>query len=265
MLEKSYEYLKNRLGKFVPDTAIILGSGLGDVINAIKEPIIIPYSDVPAFPTPTVSGHKGQFYAGKLGKHNIICLQGRFHFYEGIDVRMIYEVIRILKLLGVTRLIVTNAAGSLRMHMPAGSIMLIADHINMSGTNPLIGVCEEPYFPDMSEAYDLDMRNSFMQIAEKERIPIFQGVYMMLTGPNYETPAEVRMLQMFNVEAVGMSTVPEVISAVQLGMKVMGISVISNLATGMDLHKPNHQEVLRQVGKATKKLSLLITKFLEKE
>lgn len=265
MLEKSYEYLKQRLDGFVPDTAIILGSGLGDVVEAIENPQIIPYSDIPFFPTPTVSGHQGQLCVGKLGKHNVICMQGRFHFYEGIDVRMIYEVIRLLKRLGAERLIVTNAAGSLRMHMPAGSIMLIADHINMSGTNPLIGVCEEPYFPDMSEAYDEGMRNDFMQIAEEERIPVFQGVYMMLTGPNYETPAEVRMLQMFNVEAVGMSTVPEVISAVQLGMKVMGISVISNLATGMDFHKPNHHDVLLQVGKATKKLSHLITKFMEKE
>ena len=265
MLEKSYEYMKQRLGDFVPDTAIILGSGLGDLIDAIKEPLIIPYTDVPFFPTPTVSGHKGQFCAGKLGKHNVICLQGRFHFYEGIDVRMIYEIIRMLKLLGVQQLIITNAAGSLRVYMPAGSIMLIADHINMSGTNPLIGVCEEPYFPDMSNAYDSEMRSRFMQIAEEERIPVFQGVYMMLTGPNYETPAEVRMLQMFNIEAVGMSTVPEVISAAQLGLKVLGISVISNLATGLDLHKPDHQEVLRQVGKATSKLSLLITKFMEKE
>ena len=265
MLEKSYEYMKQRLGDFVPDTAIILGSGLGDVVDAIKDPQIIPYTDVPFFPTPTVSGHKGQFCAGKLGKHNVICLQGRFHFYEGIDVRMIYEIIRMLKLLGVQQLIITNAAGSLRVYMPAGSIMLIADHINMSGTNPLIGVCEEPYFPDMSNAYDAEMRRRFMQIAEEERIPVFQGVYMMLTGPNYETPAEVRMLQMFNIEAVGMSTVPEVISAAQLGLKVLGISVISNLATGLDLHKPDHHEVLRQVGKATSKLSLLITKFMEKE
>ncbi len=265
MLEKSYEYLKQRLDGFVPDTALILGSGLGNVVDAVKNPLIIPYSDVPFFPTPSVSGHKGQFCIGKLGKHNVICLQGRFHFYEGIDVRMIYEVIKLLKSLGVQRLIVTNAAGSLRMHMPAGSIMLIADHINMSGTNPLIGVCEEPYFPDMSAAYDEDMRNLFMQVAEEERTPVFQGVYMMLTGPNYETPAEVRMLQMFNVEAVGMSTVPEVISAVHLGMKVMGISVISNLATGLDLHKPNHADVLRQVGKATAKLSALIKKFMEKE
>lgn len=265
MLEKSYEYLKQRLDDFVPDTAIILGSGLGDVVEAIENPQIIPYADVPFFPTPTVGGHKGQFCYGKLGKHNVICLQGRFHFYEGIDVRMIYEIIRVLKLLGVQQLIITNAAGSLRMHMPAGSIMLIADHINMSGTNPLIGVCEEPYFPDMSNAYDVGMRNRFMQVADEERVPVFQGVYMMLTGPNYETPAEVRMLQMFNVEAVGMSTVPEVISAAQLGLKVMGISVISNLATGMDMHKPNHQDVLLQVGKATKRLGKLITRFLEKE
>lgn len=265
MLEKSYEYLKQHLNGFVPDTALILGSGLGDVVDAVKDPIIIPYSDVPFFPTPSVSGHKGQFCFGKLGKHNVVCLQGRFHFYEGIDVRMIYEVIRLLNRLGVERMIVTNAAGSLRMHMPAGSIMLIADHINMSGTNPLIGVCEEPYFPDMSAAYDPQMRMKFMQVAEAEKIPVFQGVYMMLTGPNYETPAEVRMLQMFNIEAVGMSTVPEVISAVHLGMKVMGISVISNLATGLDLHKPDHHDVLRQVGKAISKLSLLITKFLEEE
>ena len=265
MLEKSYEFLKQKLDGFVPDTAIILGSGLGDVVEAIENPLIIPYSDVPFFPTPTVGGHKGQFCAGKIGKHNVLCLQGRFHFYEGIDVRMIYEIIRMLKLLGIKQMIITNAAGSLRMHMPAGSIMLIADHINMSGTNPLIGVCEEPYFPDMSEAYDMGMRNLFMQVAEEERVPVFQGVYMMLTGPNYETPAEVRMLQMFNVEAVGMSTVPEVISAAQLGLKVMGISVISNLATGMDMHKPNHKDVLQQVGKATKRLSKLITKFLERE
>ena len=265
MLEKSYEYIKQQLNGFVPDTAIILGSGLNDVVNAIQNTQVIPYTDIPFFPTPTVSGHKGQLCAGVIGKHNVICMQGRFHFYEGIDVRMIYEVIRLLKLLGAQRLIVTNAAGSLRMYMPAGSIMLIADHINMSGTNPLIGVCEEPYFPDMSQAYDAQMRQRFMEIAEAERMPVFQGVYMMLTGPNYETPAEVRMLQMFNVEAVGMSTVPEVISAVQLGMKVMGISVISNLATGMDLHKPNHQEVLRQVGKATTKLSHLINVFLQEE
>ncbi|MBR3675608.1 MAG: purine-nucleoside phosphorylase [Alphaproteobacteria bacterium] len=265
MLEKSYEYMKQELGDFVPDTAIILGSGLGDVVEAIENPRIIPYANVPFFPTPTVGGHKGQFCAGKIGKHNVLCLQGRFHFYEGIDVRMIYEIIRMLKLLGIKQLIITNAAGSLRMHMPAGSIMLIADHINMSGTNPLIGVCEEPYFPDMSQAYDLEMRNKFMQIADEERVPVFQGVYMMLTGPNYETPAEVRMLQMFNVEAVGMSTVPEVISAAQLGLKVMGISVISNLATGMDMNKPNHNDVLLQVGKATKRLSRLITRFLEKE
>lgn len=265
MLEKSYEYLKQRLGNFVPDTAIILGSGLGDVVSAIKNPIIIPYADVPYFPHTTVSGHKGQFCAGVIGKHNVLCLQGRFHFYEGIDVRMIYEIIRVLKELGVKQLIITNAAGSLRVYMPAGSIMLIADHINMSGTNPLIGVCEEPYFPDMSMAYDAKMRNTFMQIAEEERIPVFQGVYMMLTGPNYETPAEVRMLQMFNIEAVGMSTVPEVISAVHLDLKVMGISVISNLATGLDSNKPSHEDVLKQVGKASKRLSLLITKFLERE
>lgn len=265
MLEKSYEYMKQRLDGFVPDTAIILGSGLGDVVNAIKDPLIIPYAEVPCFPTPTVGGHKGQFCAGRIGKHNVLCLQGRFHFYEGIDVRMIYEIIRMLKLLGVQRMIITNAAGSLRVYMPAGSIMLIADHINMSGTNPLIGVCEEPYFPDMSEAYDPGMRNLFMQVAEEESSMVFQGVYMMLTGPNYETPAEVRLLQTFQVEAVGMSTVPEVISAVQLGIKVMGISVISNLATGLDLHKPNHNDVLLQVGKATKRLGKLITKFLEKE
>jgi len=265
MLEKSYEYLKEKLNGFVPDTALILGSGLGGVVEAIENPLYIPYSDIPFFPTPTVSGHKGQMCVGKLGRHKVICMQGRFHFYEGIDVRLIYEVIRVLKQLGAERLIVTNAAGSLRMYMPAGSIMLIADHINMSGTNPLIGVCEEPYFPDMSNAYDYEMRQCFMKVAEEERIPVFQGVYMMLTGPNYETPAEVRMLQMFNIEAVGMSTVPEVISAVQLGMKVMGVSVISNLATGMDLHKPNHHEVLHQVGQATQKLTLLLTKFMEKE
>ncbi|MBR1825185.1 MAG: purine-nucleoside phosphorylase [Alphaproteobacteria bacterium] len=265
MLEKSYEYLKNRLGDFVPDTAVILGSGLGGIVAALHNAQKIAYTEIPDFPQTTVAGHNGCFYIGTIGKHNILCLQGRFHLYEGIKPQLIYEIIRLLKRLGTQRLIVTNAAGSLKTDMPAGSLMLITDHLNLSGQNPLIGPHDEPYFPDMSEAYNIEMRQKILQIAQTKNIPLAQGIYALLVGPNYETPAEVKMLQLLGADAVGMSTVPEVISAVHLRLKVAGISVISNLCTGLSPHKPNHEDVLHQVGIAAEKLSFLITEFLEKE
>ena len=265
MLERAYNYLKEKLGDFVPDTAIILGSGLGGLISAIKEPIVIPYSEVPGFPTPTVAGHEGYFYAGKIGNHNVLCLQGRFHFYEGIDPMIIDMVIRMLKDLGIKTLIVTNAAGSLRTSLPTGSLLLIRDHINLSGINPLIGQHEAPYFPDMSNAYDYDMRKKFLKIAADENITVPEGIYMMVLGPNYETKSEVRLFQSFGADAVGMSTVSEVLCAVHKGVKVLGVSVISNLCSGLTDKEQNHEEVLQQVEKSSVKLGVLIQKFLERD
>lgn len=265
MLNNSLSYIKQRLNSFVPDTAIILGSGLGRIIDSLDNPQQIAYKDVPDFPHTTVSGHAGCFYTGRIGKHNVLCMQGRFHLYEGIVPQVIFDVISLLKNLGVKQLIITNAAGSLRTDMPAGSIMLISDHINMSGKSPLIGPHDEPYFPDMSQAYDADLRQNFKKVAAQHNITIFEGVYIMLLGPNYETPAEVKMLQNFGADAVGMSTVPEVIAAVQQNIRVLGISIISNYATGISSHKPSHEDVLYTASKTASKLELLINDFLHKE
>jgi inosine/guanosine/xanthosine phosphorylase family protein len=265
MLNNSLNYIKERLGDLVPDTAIILGSGLGNLINALQNPIEIPYNEIPDFPQTTVSGHKGCFYVGKIGNHTVVCMQGRFHLYEGIEPQIIAQVVNLLKRLGCNNLIVTNAAGSLRTDLSEGSIVLIKDHINMSGKNPLIGPHDEPYFPDMSNAYPKELREKFLKIAKMENVEITEGVYMMLLGPNYETPSEVRLFQNFGADVVGMSTVPEVICAVHQGLNVLGISVVSNLCTGLSEHKPNHQDVLKVVGEATVKLASLIQLYLEKE
>lgn len=265
MLNTSLNYIKEKLNGLRPDTAIILGSGLGNLINALQNPIEIPYNEIPDFPQTTVSGHKGCFYVGKIGKHTVICMQGRFHLYEGIEPQIIAQVINLLKKLGCENLIVTNAAGSLKTTLSEGSIVLIKDHINMSGKNPLIGPHEEPYFPDMSNAYPKELRAKFLEIAQRENIGVTEGVYMMLLGPNYETPSEVRLFQNFGADVVGMSTVPEVICAVHQGLNVLGISVVSNLCTGLSEHKPNHQDVLKVVGEATKQLGHLIQLYLEKE
>ncbi|MBR1601277.1 MAG: purine-nucleoside phosphorylase [Alphaproteobacteria bacterium] len=265
MLENAFEYLKNKLGNFKPDTAIILGSGLGGLISAIKDPLIIPYSEVPGFPTPSVAGHEGRFYAGKIGKRNVFCLQGRFHFYEGIDPMIVDAIIHMLKKLGIEQIIITNAAGSLRTSLPTGSLLLIRDHINLSGINPLIGHHEAPYFPDMSNAYDYNMRQNFLKIAARENITVPEGIYMMVLGPNYETKSEVRLFQSFGADAVGMSTVSEVISAVHKGIKVLGVSVISNLCTGLTDKEQDHDDVIHQVQKSSVKLGMLIQKFLEED
>ncbi len=265
MLERSFEYLQKKIGDFEPDTAIVLGSGLGLLSAAIENPIVIPYADIPDFPHTTVVGHPGCFYIGKLGKHNVICLQGRFHLYEGIAPKVIAGVTEILYKLGVRQMIVTNAAGSLDINMPAGSLMLITDHINFSGQNPLIGFQETPRFPDMSETYSREMRRKMHRMAEEADIKLYEGVYIMVLGPNYETPSEVRLFRQFGADAVGMSTVPEAISAVYLGIKVLGISVISNLGTGLTDAVQTHEDVIITVTESIERMGTLIQKFLEEE
>ncbi len=265
MLSNSLNYIKNKLNGVVPDTAIILGSGLGGLIKALKNPIAIPYAEIPDFPQTTVVGHSGCFYVGQIGTHNVLCMQGRFHLYEGIAPQLIAHIISLLKKLGCKQLILTNASGSLKTNLPEGSLLLIKDHINMSGQNPLIGPHDEPYFPDMGNAYPMELRQKFLEVAKKENINVTEGVYMMLLGPNYETPSEVKLFQNFGADVVGMSTVPETICAVHQGLKVLGVSVVSNLCTGLSEHKPNHEDVLKVVGNATEKLAYLIQKYLEKE
>ncbi len=265
MLNKSLEYLKQKLNGLSPDTAMILGSGLDKLTDSISEPLYINYADIPDFPQTTVAGHKGRFVVGKIGNHTVICMQGRIHLYEGIAPQLIDKIIKLLSALGVKQLIITNAAGSLNPNIPTGSIMLISDHINMSGRNPLIGTHDEPYFPDMSNAYDAQTRQTIKNLAQTTSVKLYEGVYLMTMGPNYETAAEVRMFRNFGADAVGMSTVPEVISAVHKGMKVLAFSVISNMGTGLTDVIQSHTDVLAQGAKSSAELGKLIQAYLEQQ
>lgn len=263
MLTNSLKYIQNKLNGLIPDTALILGSGLDGVSKAIKDPVCLNYADIPDFPQTTVAGHKGRFAVGPIGSHTVICMEGRFHLYEGIAPQLISEIISLLAALGVKKMIITNAAGSLTTDMPAGSLMLIKDHINFSGRNPLIGPHDDPYFPDMSNAYDSSCRQDIKKLAAQMQIELFEGVYLMALGPNYETPSEVRLFRMFGADAVGMSTVPEVIAAVHKNIKVLAFSVISNLGTGLTTEVQNHNDVLAQVEKSSQKLEKLIKTYLQ--
>ena len=229
-----------------PEIALILGSGLGALADDLEDRIVISYDDVPHFPTSSVEGHAGNLVFGKLGGKPVVVMQGRSHYYEGWTGTEITFPVRVFKSLGIDRLLVTNSAGGINPDFKAGDLMLITDHINLMGFNPLRGENEDrfgPRFPDMSEAYNLEMRNTIIKAARELNLPLKAGVYGAVSGPSYETPAEVRMIGIVGGDAVGMSTVPEVIIANHMGMKVGGISCISNLAAGISPQKLSHEEV----------------------
>lgn len=260
------EQIKTHLHGFQPNIAIILGSGLGGLADKIKNPIIVNYADILGFPQSTVAGHSGRLICGQLGGKNVLCMQGRFHMYEGHPISLIADIIHAYKLLGIEKLIVTNAAGSLRHEIAPGSLMLISDHINFSCQNPLIGPNDEsfgPRFPAMDNAYDKDLRLKAHQLAQKLNIELNDGVYMFLLGPTFETPAEIKMQQVLGADAVGMSTVPEVISAVHCGIKVLGISVITNYGCGLQAQAPSHAETLANANLASDNLQTLVKAVLE--
>lgn len=262
-----YNQLKQHLNGFAPEIALILGSGLGELADNIKNPIIIPYSSIKDFPQSSVVGHKGQFVCGVINGKKVICMQGRVHLYEGHKAQEICQIIKALKLLGVKKLIVTNAAGSLNPKLKAGSIMMITDHINMSFTNPLIGPNDDsfgPRFSDMSNSYDQELQALALNLAKEEKIKIHQGVYLMVSGPNFETKAEVKAFGILGGDAVGMSTVPEVISAAYCGIKTLGFSVITNMGTGLQKSPQSHDETLAMASKATNSLAILIKKIIER-
>ncbi len=261
------ENIKSKLNGFAPDTAIILGSGLGSLADQINNKIIIKYDELADFPLSSVSGHKGRFVCGELQDKKVLCMQGRVHIYEGNSPQAICRIIHGLKLLGINKLIVTNAAGSLNKNIPAGSIMMITDHINLSSFNPLIGPNNDsmgPRFPDMSNAYSKKFQKLIRQTANELNISLKEGVYLMVSGPNFETSAEVRAYGLLGGDAVGMSTVPEVISAVHCGMEVMGFSVITNLGTGLSDHSLSHEETLKMGQQASAELSMLINTLLKR-
>lgn len=268
MYEKVLEavkYIKN-ITDIEPEIALILGSGLGDMAEKIENPINIKYEDIPNFPVSTVEGHIGELIIGELEDKKVVVMQGRFHYYEGYSQSLTTMPVRVMKMLGAKTLIVTNAAGGTNKDFNRGDLMIIKDHINLSGSNPLIGKNDDrigPRFPDMTDAYNKKYRELIKEIAKEENIDIKEGVYTYLSGPNYETPAEIKMIQVLGGDAVGMSTVPEVLTAVHCGMKVIGVSCITNMAAGISNTKLNHQEVIETTKKVKNNFSKLISKIIK--
>lgn len=259
-LREAYEFLKNNISE-TPEVALILGSGLGALADEVENRRVIKYNEIPNFPVSTVEGHAGQFVFGELEGRRVVMMQGRFHFYEGYHMMDVTFPIRILKMLGVEKLIVTNACGGANESFKPGDLMIIKDHINFSGTNPLIGRNLEefgPRFPDMSQPYSRRFMELAMKSGEAEGIELVKGVYVMFTGPSYETPAEVRMARIMGGDAVGMSTVPEVIVANHSGMEVLGISCITNMAAGILDQPLDHKEVMETSLKVRDKFARLV-------
>lgn len=265
-IQESASYIQNQC-EHKPSIAIILGSGLGSLANEIQDATIIPYGDIPHFPVSTVEGHAGQLVIGNLSGKTVIAMQGRFHYYEGYPMQDVTYAIRVMKLLGVDKLIVTNAAGSVDETRSPGDLMLISDHINLSGANPLIGRNLDSFgvrFPDLSNAYSPALRAIAKEVAKEENIDLQEGVYVFLSGPTYETPAEIRMIRQLGGDAVGMSTAPEVIVAVHSGIEVIGISCLTNMAAGILEEPLNHDEVVATSEKVKVKFSTFIKSLLER-
>ncbi|MDQ0177869.1 purine-nucleoside phosphorylase [Bacillus chungangensis] len=236
----------------VPSLGFILGSGLGILADEIENPLKIKYDQIPHFPVSTVKGHAGQLVFGQLNGKEVVMMQGRFHYYEGYSFQEVAFPVRVMKQLGVEMLIVTNAAGGINEQYTPGDFMLISDHINLMGGNPLIGPNIEQFgdrFPDMSEAYNQELRELAKKIAKRMEMKVQEGVYVGNTGPVYETPAEVKMARILGGDAVGMSTVPEVIAARHARLKVLGISCISNMAAGILDEPLTHEEVIETTDK----------------
>lgn len=244
---------------------IVLGSGLGSLADLIENKVEIKYADIPRFPISTVPGHEGKLIIGTLGGKKVLAMKGRFHYYEGYDVQQVVHPIRVMKALGVANLFLTNAAGAINRNFRAGGLMLIKDHINLSSVNPLRGKNLDEYgprFPDMTHVYDSELRLMAKQVAKKHGIELFEGVYAYMTGPSFETPAEIRALGILGADAVGMSTVPEAITASHCGMKVIGISCLCNMAAGI-LDKPLcHQEVIDVAEAAKDKFTRLVLEVI---
>ena len=263
-MHKSAEIFLERSKNIEPQIAVILGSGLTNFFEEKNIIQSISYLDLLDFPQPTVKGHAGKLILGKIDNQNVVCMYGRSHIYEGHEPSSLAKPIRVLKDIGCKLLIVTNAAGSLDENMPAGSLMTITDHINWSGFNPLIGLNDENYGPrfhDMSDGYNKFYRDQLIQVARNINQKLFQGIYCMYSGPNFETPAEINALKVIGGNAVGMSTVPEVLVANHCSLPVVAISVITNLAAGMNKTKLSHQETLENAGLAEANVINLIKKF----
>ena len=246
-LNEAKAFIESRTKGMEIYAGLVLGSGLGDLAEEIKNPVIINYKDIPHFPVSTVAGHAGRLVIGELEGRNVLCMQGRFHFYEGYEMDQVVFPIQVMKMLGIQRLILTNAAGCVNKAWKPGTLMLINDHIKLAPQSPMRGRNEEELglrFFDMSRAYDPELIKVAKAEAEKLGIPVTEGVYMFFSGPNFETPAEIRAARVLGADAVGMSTVPEVIAAAHCGLRTLGISCMTNMAAGILDQPLGHTEVL---------------------
>ena len=262
--QRAAQLVRSRI-KQSPAVAIVLGSGLGAFADELGESSPIAYNEIPGFAQATVEGHAGRLVIGKAGDVTIAAMQGRFHFYEGYSLEQVTFPIRVLKLLGVETLILTNAAGSLNTEFVPGSLMIITDHINLLGGNPLIGPNDErfgPRFPDLSVTYDPNLQNMVVEEAKSIGLEMRRGVYAALSGPSYETPAEIHMVRTLGADAVGMSTVPEAIVARHMDMRVIGISCITNLAAGVSDRPVDHSQVIATGEKVREQFSELLRRVV---
>lgn len=268
MLEKikvTASYIKERINA-TPEIGIILGTGLGGLVNEIEIIDSIPYSEIPNFPVSTVQGHAGRLIYGKLGKREILAMQGRFHFYEGYSMEEVTFPVRVLKFVGISHLFVSNASGGLNPEWTVGEIVLISDHINFFPEHPLRGKNNDelgPRFPDMSKCYDERLRSKAKFIALKNGISVKEGVYVGVSGPTFETPAEYKMFRLLGADLVGMSTVPEVIVARHMGLKVFGISIVTDSGVPGEIVEISHEEVQEVAMKAEPKMTLIMKKLIE--
>lgn len=264
-VEAAAAVIRARAPEHWPQVGLVLGSGLGDLAGRIGGTVSIPYDDIPGFPRPTVSGHAGRLVVGELGGKTVACMQGRVHAYEGRGFAALRLAIRTLRRLGCRTLVLTCAAGSLDVSVGPGRLMLIRDHINLLGANPLTGPNDDAFgarFPSMTDAWSPDLRALMKAAAADLELPLAEGVYAALAGPCFETPAEVRMLQILGADAVGMSTVPECIVARHCGMSVTGCAVITNLGVGLGTEAVSHAHTLAQAAAAAADLERLLIGFL---
>ena len=265
-MHEAVAYIRGVTGR-EPRVAVVLGSGLGAFADELTDPIAIPYSAIPGWPVSTAAGHSGRLVFGKLGKLDVVVMAGRAHLYEGYTPAQVTLGVRVLHHLGVRSMVFTNAAGGINLSYSQGALVLISDHINLQGSNPLIGPnndSEGPRFPDMTEAYSAAYRNTARQVAQELKIKLGEGVYAALTGPSYETPAEIRYLGAIGADLVGMSTVPEVIVANHLGMQVLAISCVTNMAAGISPQKLDHKEVMETADRVRDTLIQFLKALLPK-
>jgi len=265
------EFLRNKFGKLKPRLGIVLGSGLGAAAESVRDRVIVPYDQIPHFPKSTVEGHTGRIVAGLLGGAPVVVMQGRVHFYEGYSLREVTFPMRVLGALGIRALVLTNAAGGIAEGYKVGQLVLISDHINMMGWNPLVGVNEPRFafqnkncglrFFDMTEAYSKRLRSIAVQAAEQEGMTLEEGIYLAVSGPSFETPAEIRAFRTMGATLVGMSTVPETIVARHMGIEVLGISCVTNLASGLGTSQLSHSEVFEAGRQVERRLAELLERL----